>query len=302
MVDDCEKLKMVERGPGVRHLGVSSSAPPDVVSSHKPWVGQQHVKPRARVVRIQSPMMLPPSWGQVVAPPPTPHFTPHTSPGSAGLVVESEAGFYSTGNELFMGVGTGEVVDRRHQLQQSLQRRSHRRHHRRLRSSGSSTSRCSSSRCPNLCHQNCLDDDRHTLGSQSDMIVYAYTFDGDVIDRRPLMSTRSDLGIVHDGQRHCYQPEVMRSQPNLIVESQLDERPLRRGGVIHRPPFYDNDLQSREQSHRPPHNSLSSSPLGGGTTTASGSVSPALSPILNIGEEVTRLTTSPVSPQNPEVS
>lgn len=314
-------LQMVEQSSGIRQLGLSTTALPDVVSSNKPWLDQRS-KARARMVRIRSPVMPPPSWGQAVAPPPTPHYTPHTSPRSGdhpyGVVETDPASsttVYANRNELFVGVGVGvganEGVDRRH-LRHSLQRRLQRRHHRRLRSSGSSSSRCSSSRCPNLCHQNCRSDSN--LQSQPEVIVYAYTFDGDVIDRRPLINPMTDLANNHrqenvnyprDNLHRAFQPG---SQPNLIVESEIDDEGFyrRRRAPGHRPPFtssyvYDPDLQTVEP-HRPPHNSLSSSPLGGGTTTASGSISPALSPILNIGDEVTRLTTSPATPPHTEVA
>jgi hypothetical protein len=58
----------------------------------------------------------------------------------------------------------------------------------------------------------------------------------------------------------------------------------------------ENDSMTVEYHRPPPHNSLSSSPQGEGTTTASGSVSPDVSPILNVGSNVTRLTTSPATP------
>lgn len=234
------------------------------------------------MARIRSPVLPPPSWGQAVAPPPTPHFTPNTSPKSVNLYryAESEPAslaIYSKRSEW----ESDDEVDGRQPLRRTLLRRSHRRkHHQRLHSSGSNISRCSSSKCPNLCHQNCQDD--NNLASQPELIVYGYTFDGDVIGRRPLRNPTTDLGIFNqlgDNPNRTFRSGSQSNQRSKLTSS------------------YDcsHDLQTTQPQMltSKPQSLL---PLGEGKFTGLGSISPKLSPIINIRHEVTRLTTSPATP------
>ena len=278
-------------------------------------------KNRSRVVRIMSPPALPPRWGQAVAPPPTPHFTPQTSPRSLALAAESQ-----------MEAAYNSQVDRRpshlehlvpnpyHQRQQphhpvfgtmhSLDERRQIRRHRRLRRVRSSAS--SLSRQQSVFSDENVDPIFH-LRQQPGTVVYAYSFHGDQIDRRPILApqashsshfidglssqhhTRSAADIIH-GFHH---PDtegfhLNRNQSDGRASLLRRRHRLLRHSHRSRP---ENDSLVVEYHRSPPHNSLSSSPQGGATTTTgSGSVSPDVSPILNLGENVTRLTTSPATP------
>jgi hypothetical protein len=177
------------------------------------------------------------------------------------------------------------------------------RRHRRLRRARSSTSSLS---------RRGYDDENFDpifhLRRQPGTVVYAYSFEGDHIDRRPLPSplasrlsasqphARSAADIIHGFHHPAF--------PNGDVEDlqsgrHRDDRASllrRRHRLLRHRPRPESDSMVVEFHRSPPHNSLSSSPQGEATTTASGSVSPDVSPIVNIGESVTRLTTSPATP------
>ena len=331
---------MVEHSRAGRELG-ASGPPVSADATNRGSSREVRPKNRTRVVRIMSPPTLPPCWGQAVAPPPTPHFTPQTSPRSATLSADSQmevfcdsdAGRSSNPPPLvpnlrdFGTMHSVDDIDRRIHRQHSLIRR-HRRL-RRVRSSTSSLSRCHSTRCPNLCHQNCLDEENvDTLirnRQQPDTIVYAYSFDGDVIDRRPIPQPSSHVtSLRHIPSRtaadiiHGFHHPPLQDSENLIRHNDqilsnfhfnrnhhddddgIGSRasPMRRRNrLLRHRPIFTNDSMTVEYHRSPPHNSLSSSPQGGATTTTcSGSVSPDVSPIVNLGENVTRLTTSPATP------
>ena len=355
---------MVERDRTGRKLGAAAapSGSADAPGSQRDDPPQPpRPKNRTRVVRIMSPPMLPPQWGQAVAPPPTPHFTPHTSPRSAAAALQSdtqmEVYFDSDGGRqnppplvpnFSHDIGTVRsfddvgVFDRQLHRQHSLARR-HRRI-RRVRSSASSISRSNStlSRCQNLCHQNCSDEQHHHVNSllhlrqQPDTVVYAYSFDGDVIDRRPLpqptphfvdgMSShrhaRTAADVIHGFhhppliQQQQQQQDFLRESENQILSDFhfMQNRDVmeagtsllrRRNRIHHERRRFENDSMTVEY-HRSPHrhNSLSSSPQGGATTTTtgSGSVSPDVSPIVNMADNVTRLTTSPATPPSRRIN
>ncbi len=339
---------MVERDRTGRKLGAAAdpSGAAEAAAGSRQDDPPQPPRPknRTRVVRIMSPPMLPPQWGQAVAPPPTPHFTPHTSPRSAAATLQSdtqmEVYFDSDGGRQnppplvpnssrdfgtvrsFDDVG---IFDRQLHRQHSLARR-----HRRLRRVRSSAS--SISRCPNLCHQNCSDEHHHVnsllhLRQQPDTVVYAYSFDGDVIDRHPLpqptshfvdgMSShrraRTAADVIH-GFHHPpliqqeEQHDFLRGNQILSDFHFMRNRDVNESGasllrcrnlIHHERRRFENESMTVE-FHRSPHrhNSLSSSPQGGATTTTtgSGSVSPDVSPIVNMADNVTRLTTSPATP------
>ena len=302
-------------------------------------------KNRSRVVRIMSPPALPPCWGQDVAPPPTPLFTPQTSPGSAAMNAESQMeGFFNAEqqNQLRLpphhhpavpsllrhhhhhhDFGTLHSLDDRRQIRR--QRRL-----RRVRSSSSSSSLLSQRHLHVLEEENF--DPIFQLQRQPNTIVYAYSFDGETIDRRPLhvpqtsMSsttsrlaesltsqhhTRSAADVIHgfhhpppfqDVLRHHHDDRRFASDFHLN-RNHRDDRSTsltrRRLKLLRHRSRPQNDSLVVEYHRSPPHKSLSSSPQGGATTTTttgSGSVSPDVSPIVNIGENVTRLTTSPATP------
>ena len=301
------QLVMVERNRAGRHLGAEAAAAAPQVPSRN----ETRAKARTRAVRIMSPPMLPPQWGQAVAPPPTPHFTPQTSPRSAALASDTQMEVY------FDSEGGGRqdppplMPNDRHDTRSvdDYDRRLHRHHsllrrHRRLRRVRSTTSsRCSSS-CPSSrCHPSCSEGDTLIrIRQQPDTIVYAYSFDGDSIDRRPLTPvsstgrTAADLihGFHHPAEQNTlsdYHFNRPHGDDMIDRRSSLSRRHFRHERRL------ENDSMAVEYHRPPPHNSLSSSPQGGGTTTtASGSVSPDVSPILNVGCNATRLTTSPATP------
>ena len=283
-------------------------------------------KNRTRVVRIMSPPALPPRWGQAVAPPPTPHFTPQTSPRSMALAAEAQLEAASNSQadrrpsqmEPPLSLMPNPYHQRQHHHQvfgtmHSLDERRQIRRHRRLRRVRSSAS--SLSRQQSVFSDENVDPIFH-LRQQPGTVVYAYSFNGDQIDRRPLLApqashashfidgvtsqhhTRSAADIIH-GFHH---PPFQDTETFHLNRNHSDGRSsllrrrhrLLRHGHRSRP---ENDSLVVEYHRSPPHNSLSSSPQGGATTTTgSGSVSPDVSPILNLGENVTRLTTSPATP------